>query len=263
MYRKKHNIPTVYTCHSIVALESGGKKPGASLKRQLQLLRTADRVVVPSRSELAKLTKLYPFCTGKTTVIRHATLLQRSVAHGPSHHLLYVGRLLASKGIEQLFRAVALLRRDNKKVKLFMIGTGSKRYIRRLKALAKELGISSHIRWLGHRRQNEVQRMYASFGTLVMPSLQESFGMVALEALASGIPLVSTRNGGLSEFVNSKVAQVIPKVESQAIAAAVRQVWARKAVTRRRIAAGRKAAARHNWPKVAEQYEKLFKKLRR
>ncbi|HEX7057187.1 MAG TPA: glycosyltransferase family 4 protein, partial [Bacilli bacterium] len=222
---------------------------------------TANKIVVPSRSQFARLKKLYPFCANKTVVIKHGIVLRKTKAKGPRHHLLYVGRIIPLKGIEKLLIAVSLLKRRGKKVRLDLVGTGPKGYIRHLKALCRKLGISSEIRWIGFCNQAQLQKMYASHGAVVMPSLQESFGLVALEALANGIPLVSTRAGGLAEFVNSKVAQTIPKVDGSAISKSIQNMWNHKKITDQRVDAGRKLASRFQWPHAARRYKNLFQQI--
>lgn len=262
-YKAKHRIPIVYTCHSLVAMENGPMTPKKRrmLLYQKQLLRTASKIVVPSRSHSAQLRKYYPFCAHKIVIIKHGIFLRKSHARGPSHRLLFVGRIVPSKGLDQLLKAVSLLKKQGRKVRLDVVGTGPKGYTRHLKARCRKLGISSYVRWMGFGSQTKVQQMYASHGALIMPSLQESFGLVALEALASGIPLVSTRTGGLAEFVNSDVAQTIPKVNGPVIAKSIQHMWNNKKLTNRRVAAGRKLASRFRWPHTASQYKKLFKKI--
>nr|WP_281258689.1 glycosyltransferase family 4 protein [Melghirimyces profundicolus] len=262
-FQARHRIPVIYTCHSLVEMETGPitNKKRKMLMYQEQLLKTANKIVVPSRSQFTKLKKLYPFCSNKTVVIKHGIVLRKSKARGPRHHLLFVGRIVPLKGIEQLLKAISLLKREGKKVKLDLVGTGPKGYTRHLKAQSKKLGISPEIRWIGYCNQAQVQKMYASHGAVIMPSLQESFGLVALEALANGIPLVSTRAGGLAEFVNSKVAQTIPKVNGSVIAKSIKNMWNHKKVTDQRVATGRKLASRFQWPHAAERYKKQFQQI--
>lgn len=262
-YQRKYRIPVVYTCHSLVASEA---VPFAmkrqAMEQQAQLLRMADSVVVPSRAEYTKLKKRYPFCSYKTTVIPHGIVLRKGTSHGNRRHLLYVGRLVPLKGIEPLLHAVALLKQHEKNIRLDIVGTGPYRYRRKLKNLAHKLNITQQVHWLGHHNQRQVQNIYATHGALIVPSMQESFGLVALEALASGIPLVSTRVGGLAEFVNDSVAQTIPKAQGKAIAQAVLNMWQHKTITDRRVAQGRKLAAQFQWPRAASQYKKLFARFK-
>lgn len=262
-FQVRHRIPVVYTCHSLVAMEAGPltREKRKMIMYQTQLLKTANKIVVPSRSQLTKLKKMYPFCSKKTVVINHGIVLRKSKARGPRHHLLFVGRIVPSKGIEQLLKAISLLKRQGKKVKLDLVGTGPIGYTRYLKTQSKKLGISPEIRWIGYCNQARVQKMYASHGAVIMPSLQESFGLVALEALANGIPLVSTRAGGLAEFVNSKVAQTIPKVNGSMISKSIQNMWNQQKITAQRVATGRKLASRFQWPHAAGRYKKLFQQI--
>ncbi|WP_188995098.1 glycosyltransferase family 4 protein [Paenibacillus nasutitermitis] len=262
-YKSKHQIPVIYTSHSLVAREKGpgSKKKQMRIDQQALLFRRTSKITIPSRSELDKLKKLYPRFAGKTAIVNHGIILHKSKKRASRRHLLYVGRLVPLKGIEPLLNAISKLKRDGNKVWLDLVGTGSRRYVYQLKALARKLGISSEVRWLGFRSQRQVQKMYATYGAVVMPSSQESFGLVALEALASGIPLVSTRAGGLADFVNSSVAQTIPKANSTAIAASIKVMWSNKQLTDKRVAAGSRLASRYQWPKAASRYKQLFRQL--
>jgi glycogen synthase len=261
--RNRFRIPLIYTCHSLIALEKTAKTNQRSkmLRRQVQLMKAADRIVVPSHWELSVMKKVYPLLAKKTVVIGHGVTSHPARSRGPLHHLLFVGRLVSSKGIEQLLEAVAILKRKNKKVKLTIIGKGKQRYVNRLKFLCKKWGIHANVNFLGFRKPDQVKKMYASYGAVIMPSTLESFGLVALEAMASGVPLAATRSGGLAEIVNGKVAQVIPRVEGKAIAAAIEKMWNNTSLTNRRVKAGRRLASRYQWPRVANQYKKLFQAI--
>lgn len=262
-FQSKYGIPVVYTCHSLIANEKGpnSKHKRQALKHQVQLLKTANNIVVPSQSELDLLKRKYPFCANRLSVIRHGVISRKQTARGPRHRLLFVGRLVPVKGVAPLLEAVAKLKQSGNKVKLDLVGTGSKSYTKYLKALVKKLGISSEVRWLGFRSHKQVQSMYASYGAVILPSLQESFGLVAVEALASGVPLVATRAGGLAESVNSKVAQTIPRANSTAIAKAIQSMWNHKKLTDRRISAGLRWVSRFSWPRAATRYRGIFKQL--
>lgn len=263
-YQQKHRIPVVYTSHSLVALENGpaNREKRMAVAQQSLLLKKADLITVPSRPERNKLLKLYPYCKGKTAVVHHGIVLSPSISRGSRHHLLYVGRLVPQKGIEQLLKAVSILRKQGIRVRLDVAGTGAKPYVRHLKRLARKWGIASQVRWLGYRKPDEVRHLYATRGAVVMPSLQESFGLVALEALASGIPLVSTRAGGLADVVNAAVAQTIPRPNGTAIARAIRAMLSNKRLTDKRVAAGRQLASRYPWSRASHLYLKLFRQLR-
>jgi len=82
--------------------------------------------------------------------------------------------------------------------------------------------VANRIRWVRKKPYAAVQRMYASYGAVIIPSKTESFCLVALEAMANGVPLISTLSGGLKEFVNKRNAQIIRSVDRASIAKAIK-----------------------------------------
>lgn len=261
-YRQKHRIPVIYTSHSLIASEKGSRKRiRKALRQQIQLLKISNKIAVPSRSESRQLHKRYPFSSNKTIVIPHGVTIRKRASHAPSYRLLYAGRIVPQKGIEPLLKAVAILKRKHPKVSLDLVGKGPRGYTNRLKRMSKKLGISSRVHWLGHFPPQRMQRLYAHHGAVIMPSTRESFGLVALEALASSTPLVSTRAGGLSEFVNDRVAETIPRATEASIANAIQRMWKQRKLTSRRVAAGRKLAEKYTWRRAASRYLRQFRRI--
>lgn len=260
-YYKKKGVPVVYTCHSLVTLEKSTAFRRIVAERQKKLLKLADLIVVPSQWQRKMVEKMYPYCAEKVEVIENGVHVRTARASGNRKRLLYVGRLTPKKGIEELLEAVALLANGKSKVSLDVVGTGSRTYTAKLKAKARRLRLRGRVKWLGFRNPAEVQRLYPRYGAVVVPSKQESFGLVALEALANQTALISTRSGGLEQFVNNEVAEVIPRVGKREIATAIRQVWSDEALTRSRIEAGVSVANRYSWSRAGEAYKSLFRKL--
>jgi glycosyltransferase involved in cell wall biosynthesis len=257
--QQEYKVPVVYTCHSLVTLESKSLLKKVMANRQKKLLQTADRIVVPSRWECSQLEKVYSFCTGKITVIENGVnVLESSQTSTDPHRLLYVGRLVRLKGIEELLQAVAVLAKKQPRIRLDVVGRGPRRYMLYLKVMAHQLGISSKVRWLGYHPPDKVRELYSSYGAVIVPSRQESFGLVALEALASGVPLVSTRSGGLAQFVNDNVAQIITRVDNGAIVDAIETMWKADQLTKQRVQEGFKAAEPYAWSIIAGRYLELF-----
>lgn len=259
-YKRKYEVPVVYTCHSLVCLEPKSPLRELVAKRQEKLLEISDGIVVPSQWEREQLEEIYSFSRGKVEVIRNGVRIADNPRknEGKRNRLLFVGRLIRSKGIEELLQAVALLRHYRPEIRLDVVGTGSSLYMRYLKGTAAKLGISGKVRWLGYMNPDVVQKLYSSYGAVVVPSRQESFGLVALEALANGVPLVSTCSGGLSDFVSEHVAELIPKVETVEIAAAIRRMWKQEDLTKMRVEIGLKIATYYEWAQVSNRYRQLF-----
>lgn len=255
----KFRVPIIYTCHSI-ASNGGHSKHG---RNQAKLIRHAKRIVVPSRWQAKATRRTYRGASGRIVVIPHGVKSVSRFTNGASNQLLFVGRLIPLKGIKPLIQAVALLSRSRKNVVLTVAGSGNKRYTNHLRAYAKRLGVSGRIRWLGSRSHVAIHRMYASYGAVIVPSERESFCLVALEAMANGVPLVSTLSGGLKEFVNSRNAHIIHSVRGASIARAVKHMWNNKEGTKKRAIRAKATAARYRWREIAQRYRALFRGIKR
>jgi glycogen(starch) synthase len=259
--QRRWEVPLVYTCHSLVNQERPSQKREKHADRQEQLLRAADRITVPSDWLKGEIERQYPFCQGKITVLENGVRVRPAARLAPRHRLLFVGRLVCAKGIEELLEAVALLRKEEPRVQLDVIGTGSEQYTAHLHALCERLCLGRTVRWLGYQNFDRVRRAYARAGAVIMPSRTESFGLVALEALAAGVPLVSTRAGGLAHHVDDTVAAIIPDVTAESIARAVREMWNDPRRSQLRRKTGLVRAARFCWPEIASRYGALFRAL--
>lgn len=254
----RFQVPIVYSCHSMTsqgALSALGKN-------QTKLIRSASRIIVPSKWQIGATRKRYPKTNiNKFSVIPHGVKLGTSQSKSAPTNLLYVGRLIPTKGVDALIRAIGLLSRTHKDVRLTIVGSGRMSYQRKIRALTKQMGLTKRIHWVKKSKYGAVQRMYTSYGAVIVPSKKESFCLVALEAMANGVPLVSTLSGGLKEFVNAKNAQVISDVKSSSIARAIKALWDNPSLAKNRIRNAHLTAAQYKWSSIALQYQSLFTDL--
>jgi glycosyltransferase involved in cell wall biosynthesis len=135
--------------------------------------------------------------------------------------IVFAGRLVREKGVEVLLRAIAKVVAQVPEVQLLVAGMGPEQ--ERLARLAASLGLSSHVSWLGHLSQPEMERRFAGAWVQVVPSLwAEPFGMVAAEAMMRGTAVVATRAGGLVEIVQDEVTGLlVPPGDVEALAGAL------------------------------------------
>ncbi|MCD9021955.1 glycosyltransferase family 4 protein [Cohnella silvisoli] len=252
--------PIVYSCHSLAS--QGINSPSG--KNQTKLFRIAKKIIVPSNWQIGAIKKRYPLMViSSAAVIPHGVKPISKKKKGTPNNLLYVGRLIPSKGLEPLIRAIALLSRNHSRGHLTIVGSGKPSYQRKLKTLARKVGVTKRIRWVNRKPYGTVQRMYASYGAVIIPSKTETFCLVALEAMANEVPLISTLSGGLKEFVNKQNAQIIRAVDSASIAQAIKAFWSNPTVSRKRITNARSTAARFRWPAIAKKYKSLFGELKK
>ncbi len=115
--------------------------------------------------------------------------------------VLFLGRLTEQKGPVQFLHAAKKVLEKNPDALFFIAGTGE--LLPLLINLSIELGLSDHVRFLGFLPEEEQRRVYAASDLYVMPSTSEPFGITALEAMASGVPVIVSRTSGVSEVVQS------------------------------------------------------------
>lgn len=123
----------------------------------------------------------------------------------PSHVVLSAGRLVWEKGHQDVLRAVAWLRRQDRDVRALIVGAGSEDA--RLRAHARDLGIEHAVDWRASVPYDEMPAVFASASCFVLASLptrfwEEQFGMVLAEAAASGLPIVAALSGAIPEVLD-------------------------------------------------------------
>jgi glycosyltransferase involved in cell wall biosynthesis len=114
-------------------------------------------------------------------------------------NILIVGNLLAGKGHELVLRALARVQDSHPELQCRIIGEGADR--ERFASLAKELGISDRVHFLGRRSRSEVAEAMRSCTVFALPSRYEGLGCVYLEAMASGKPVIACRGQGIDEII--------------------------------------------------------------
>ncbi len=125
--------------------------------------------------------------------------------------LLYAGRLVEWKGLDLAIHAVRRLRDRGVRVQFTIVGDGPARAS--LRQLTTELGVEEEVRWLAWLPRDRLRETYYEHDALLFPSLRDSGGMVVLEAMAQGLPVVCTDCGGPSVIVNSRCGRVVPAME--------------------------------------------------
>lgn len=134
--------------------------------------------------------------------------------------LIIVCRLIQDKGVDIMIRVVAALAAGHPAVRLVVVGQEQfAGYRRELEELAASLGVGDRVLFTG--RREDVPRLMAAADLFTMPSVREPFGLVFLEAMASGLPVVAARSGGVPEFVDERTGVLAPPDDVPAIAEAV------------------------------------------
>jgi D-inositol-3-phosphate glycosyltransferase len=249
-----------------------------------QVLRRADGIVVATLAELTQLRFLYKADARKLTVIPPGV----DVSHFypiPSDEakmfiglkpddrmILFVGRIEPLKGVDTLIRAMSCLQvkeSEGKPVHLAIIGGDPgaspeemNTEMARLQKLCADLGLDQSVVFLGMRDQDKLPYYYSAAEVVVMPSHYESFGMVALEAMACGTPVIASEVGGLGYLVrDGETGFTIPDQEPETLCEKISWLLNDPEL---HAAMSRKAveyAQDYAWEKIASQIVGMYRGL--
>jgi glycosyltransferase involved in cell wall biosynthesis len=249
--------------------------PGkARLARALEraAVRRIARIIVLSRFSAGQLEHIHPGAGLRTTIIPGGVDLERFVPAadrqaaraalglpeaGPI--VFTVRRLVPRMGLEGLLRAFTRL----PQVHLVIGGTGMLRP--RLEETTAHLGLAERVRFTGFIGEEQLPRFYQAADLVVLPSVAlEGFGLIALEALACGTPVVATREAGVADVLAAlQPSWLVPNREPETFARTVAAALARSAGDGALAARCRAHAARHGWERIAEAYETLYRSVPR
>nr|MDA3814448.1 glycosyltransferase family 4 protein [Candidatus Cloacimonadota bacterium] len=136
----------------------------------------------------------------------------------PEKLISFVGKFTNFKGIDILIKAARIVTDEIPEVVFALAGDGQ--LMTEMKQLKVDLKLNN-VYFLGHQTQEDVASLYSAAEVSVVPSRIEPFGLVAIEALGCGTPVVATNSGGLPDFVNNKVGQLVEMENVEALAKAI------------------------------------------
>jgi glycosyltransferase involved in cell wall biosynthesis len=216
---------------------------GIQAARERRHVRRADRVITTSEYSKRRIEELY----GGPNVPRVIPelidlaswnrLLQAYPARAPTNKfiVLSVGRLYPRKRMHVLLNAAERLLRRIPEIEIRIVGDGPE--AKRLKAHCSKLRLDNHVTWLGSVSRETLVKEYNQAQVFCLPSVQEGFGLVFLEAMASGKPIVAVRAGATPEVV--KRGLLVEPDNDQALAEAIEQLYCQPNLREKLAAEGR------------------------
>ena len=194
----------------------------------------------------------------------HARLRARYAA--PDEQLvLLTGRLVYEKGFQHALEALAgpggVIARLGGKVRWLIAGAGT--HEAELKAQARKLGLSRHGRFLGWIGDDDLHGLYRVCDLTVVPSLYEPFGLVALEAMASGCPCIVADTGGLSEIVPDDVGLRFKGGDPRHLGVMIERMLTDAPLRDRLVAQASEHVLRFDWTEIAVETAGVYSRVRR
>lgn len=237
----RYQKPLVSTIHSTEFGRSQGIKEGYQMRiheMEDRLVRSSAHVIVCSESMRHEIQGLFGV-TNKISVIPNgvdaskfdfsldrAALKEQFCGSKGSKMILFIGRLVYQKGVNVLIgampRILASSSRAHGDVKLLIVGEGPMRP--QLERDAAYLGVSNNVGFTGYLDDYTVRSLLKAADVVVLPSLYEPFGIVALEAMAARTPVVASDVGGLSELLGNGEGIKVPPDNSESLAEVIVKV---------------------------------------
>ncbi|WP_066637844.1 1,4-alpha-glucan branching protein domain-containing protein [Desulfolucanica intricata] len=266
---KDLGLPLVATIHAT----EYGRNQGLRTPLQLQihrleskLIRDAKRIVCCSSHMKREVTELFKVEPDSVRIIPNGVNLENTAGDIDSlcripDLLLFYGRLVPEKGVQVLLRALPHVLRKFPKARLIVAGKGP--YESYLKNLAGELGLNKVVSFPGFVDENTRKELLRQAGIAVFPSLYEPFGIVALEAMAAGVPIIVSDTGGMSDIVTHGVdGYKVEPGNTEKLAFYIKQLLANPLLAEdMRLCARENVLVRFNWEGIACETREVYQEV--
>ena len=279
-HRIKHelDIPFVSTFHTLarVKAEGGDPEPGWRDRAEAELVNCADAICVSCVEEEEQFRRHYGNPMGQIEIVapgvEHAFFAPgdqvgaRAALQLPTDVpiLLFVGRIQPLKGPDVAIRALHALRRPDALLLIVGGASGSDGdgEVARAHQLVDELGLHDQVMFIEPQPHHILSTYYRAADVVVVPSRSESFGLVALEAAACGIPVVASAVGGLLSLVDhGETGFLVPQRDPALFAAAIARIIDDPELAVSMSAAAFERAGRYTWSFAAARLRRLYSDL--
>lgn len=262
-----------------------GNGRGISIQGEKKVIAKANRIIAATLAEKSQLEFLYGAPSSKISVIppgvdtRHFYPIAKDEAKEVvgvplnTHTILFVGRIEPLKGIDLLIQAISIIQKNGELQccphNLVIIGgepnaktEEMNAEMARLQDMVDELKIENFVIFLGKQNQQMLPYYYSAAEVVVMPSHYESFGMVALEAMACGTPVVASQVGGLAFLVRDGVTGfVVPGNDVQTLAKRLVELIKNKELRDKLGSNSSEYAQLYAWENISEKMIEVYHQI--
>lgn len=286
--RTKLGIPLVHTYHTLGFMKGRGLQQMEHKCRAISerlIGGVSDVIVSPSVEERESLVEEYGIPPSKAEVVppgvnprlfypsENGNVLEKIGIQSGDFVLLYVGRIEPVKGLRYVIEALEIMKRESPllflKTRLLVIGGGHKEEelreneeVSRIKAQIQGIGLENKVSFLGSIDHSQLRKFYTAADALVVPSLYESFGLVTVEALACGTPIIVSRVGRMKSIVRGgKNGFSFCPDDPASILEAIENLFDRRSKLWSSGAIREDVVRRFSWDKTAEKTFRIFERL--
>lgn len=226
---------------------------------------SANHIIAISSHTKRQLKNVYRFNPLKLSLIPHGVDVGRFYPRNKVHpavssektSVLFVGRLASRKGVSRAIESMANLRDYN--IELLIAGSG--RHEDRLKRLASNLKVTESVKFLGFVPDDELPLLYSTADIFLFPSRYEGFGLVFLEAMACGTPVIGTPVGGIPDVVDDGVNGFVVSHDVGDISAKIEHCHLNPDLLSKISENASQKAKKMDWLQVAEQVERVYEEV--
>ena len=285
------NVPVLQMFHTLGLMKNRIAQSPAEIEGdyridgERQVMQDVERIIAATQAEEAQLQFLYQVPAEKISIVPPGVDIGRfypipedeakdAIGEGKCPRLLlFVGRIEPLKGIDTLIRALAMVRQsgamDHECYSLAIIGGEPDAppeelsvEMARLQNLCRELGLEDLVVFLGKRAQETLPYYYSAAEIVIMPSHYESFGMVALEAMACGTPVVASQVGGLAFLVQDGITgYVVPGGDAESLAKTLEKLMKDPELRERLGQQAAEYAKFYSWDKIATRIKNVYEEM--
>jgi len=263
------DVPHMIMFHTLGAVKNafgiGETEPELRIQTEGELAGHCHRIIASTEREKEDIIRHYDVPHQKISVIPCGVNLdlfrpldkdmnKKRLGFADDRIILFVGRIEPLKGIDQMLRAMPCLQNGQRPRLIIIGGDDNSRYeMEKLRALSRSLRIEEMVTYIGPVKHEKLPSFYSAADLCVLPSYYESFGLVALESLACGTPVVGTDVGDLRSIIHQgKTGYVIEDNTPGQLADKIALFLAKPGQSAVTALSVRESVTRFGWPNIAE-----------
>ncbi len=278
-HRLKHELglPMIATFHTLarVKAEAGDSEPDHRIAAEAEVIGCCDAICASNPVEAEQLVSFYDAAPDRIELVppgvdhaffspgdRNGARFALGLDENPT--MLFVGRIQPLKGLSAAVEVLGLL--PDSRVRLVVVGgpSGPDGYaeLDRARKLAADLGVTDRVTFLDPQPHHSLSTHYRAADVVLVPSRSESFGLVALEAAACGVPVVASAVGGLRTLVEHGITgYLVEGRDPQAMASRVSEIFESAELAAAMGHEAAEAARRFAWSTTAGRLRRLYSDL--